>query len=378
MQRFLQTRFWAQFKSRHGWTPYFFLLNEHEARQADEFCDCGRDEARLTVLVRTFSLRCMKFSIAYVPMAPEADISTGAEALRSQLASGAEALKNQLASAAEKIRPFLPKNTLYVRFDPAMDFLEREKRDEFVYNFIHLEKKNRVVRKAACDIQPPDTVLLPLSGTEEEILSRMKSKWRYNIRLAQKKGVSVQRFSAGDEGLEAALETFFSLFQQTSERDGVQFHQKSYYQDLFSLAAQHKDGCEPQIRLYLAQHETDFLAGIIVLFCRWEAVYLYGASGNEKRNCMPAYLLQWTAIKDALQSGCPVYDFYGCPPSDDKNHPMHGLFLFKTGFGGTLVHRPGSFDVILKKNAYMVFRAAEQLRSWYHRKFKKLIARRKA
>lgn len=366
MQRFLQTQFWAQFKSRHGWKPYFFVLHEDGAEQTDGLCEGCQDGTRLAVLVRAFKVKFIRFSIAYIPMAPEADVH-----------DNAAVLQEQLISITEKIRHFLPEDTLCVRFDPAIDFTEKKKRDEFVWNFIHLKKKSVKIRKAACDIQPPDTVLLPLSGTEEEILSCMKSKWRYNIRLAQKKGVSVRRFKAGDEGFEAAFETFFSLFQQTSERDGVQFHEKSYYRGLFSLSEKHKDDpSAPQIRLYIAQHEADFLAGIITLLCRREAVYLYGASGNIKRNLMPAYLLQWTAIREAKQSGCPVYDFYGCPPTDDKSHPMHGLFLFKTGFGGTLVHRPGSFDVILKKNAYALYRAAEKMRSWYYKKFRKLIARR--
>jgi lipid II:glycine glycyltransferase (peptidoglycan interpeptide bridge formation enzyme) len=113
-----------------------------------------------------------------------------------------------------------------------------------------------------------------------------------------------------------------------------------------------------------------------VIFYEKEAVYLYGASGNEKRNLMPSYLLQWNAIRDAKNSGCGFYDFYGCPPSDDKNHPMHGLFLFKTGFGGKLVHRPGSFDVILKRRTYFLYRCAEKIRSVYFKKIKKIFAGR--
>ncbi len=128
-----------------------------------------------------------------------------------------------------------------------------------------------------------------------------------------------------------------------------------------------------KISLYLAKHEDDYLAGIITLFCKREAVYLYGASGNIKRNLMPAYLLQWTAIKDAKEYGCPVYDFYGMPPTDDENHPMHGLYLFKTGFGGAIVHRPGSFDIPLDEKNYRLYIRAEKFRAWFHKKFLKKL-----
>ena len=149
---------------------------------------------------------------------------------------------------------------------------------------------------------------------------------------------------------------------------------KNYYLDLLNSSAETQNA--PVVRLYLAKHEADVLAGIITLFCKKEAVYLYGASGNIKRNFMPAYLLQWNAICDAKKIGCPVYDFYGCPPEENKNHPMHGLFLFKTGFGGKLIHRPGSFDVVLKKNWYAFYKTAEKLRAWFNKYLKKKIAGR--
>ena len=202
----------------------------------------------------------------------------------------------------------------------------------------------------------------------------MKSKWRYNIRLASKKGVEVKSYSAKDADFPCAFEEFFKLFMQTSERDGVQFHQKNYYLGLLNSSAETQNA--PVVRLYIAKHEGDVLAGIITLFCKKEAVYLYGASGNIKRNFMPAYLLQWNAICDAKKIGCPVYDFYGCPPEENKNHPMHGLFLFKTGFGGKLIHRPGSFDVVLKKNWYAFYKTAEKLRAWFYKYLKKKIAGR--
>ena len=91
---------------------------------------------------------------------------------------------------------------------------------------------------------------------------------------------------------------------------------------------------------------------------------------------MPAYLLQWTAIQDAKRYGCPVYDFYGMPPTDDPSHPMHGLYLFKTGFGGTIVHRPGSFDVPVRPVMYKAYIVAERMRAFIFKKLVKKLHRR--
>ena len=370
-QHFLQTEFWANFKGRHGWKTYFFIFDGENISKVDSFKECKENEKCLSVLVRSFSLKIKKFSIAYIPMSPE--FSSNEENLRQNFF-------NELESISKKIFKFLPQNTICIRFDPALDFENLEERNDFVASAKLFFKQNKAkkenfrIEKTATDIQPPDTVLLSLLESEEKILSEMKSKWRYNIRLAAKKGVEVKSYSAKEADFSKAFEEFFKLFMQTSERDGVKFHQKNYYLDLLNSSAENPNA--PVVKLYLAKHESDVLAGIITLFCKKEAVYLYGASGNIKRNFMPAYLLQWNAICDAKKFECPVYDFYGCPPEENKNHPMHGLFLFKTGFGGKLIHRPGSFDVVLKKNWYTLYRTAEKLRAWFYKNLKKKLAGR--
>ena len=346
-ERFLQTKFWAEFKGRHGWVPHYF--------------EDAESNIKLTILTRHFSLAFLKFDIAYIPMAPEfsgdiLDIGACKEYLK------------RISTISKKVSDSLPKDTICIRFDFPIDFLSREAADSFGRNLV------KPVKKAPVDIQPPDTVILDISKSEEELLASMKSKWRYNIRLAEKKGVTVKAFRSGDAGFEEAFENFYDLFQQTSERDKVSFHNKDYYKDLLDHGNKGSD-TEPLITLYLASHEGQPLAGIITLFCPREAVYLYGASGNIKRNYMPAYLLQWTAIRDAKKYKCQVYDFYGCPPTEDANHPMHGLFLFKTGFGGSLIHRPGSFDISTKK-LYNLYLFAEKFRAWWHKFFLKKIAGR--
>ncbi|MCR5218354.1 peptidoglycan bridge formation glycyltransferase FemA/FemB family protein [Treponema sp.] len=351
-KRFLQEKFWCDFKGQHGWNPIYF--------------DDGN--SHISLMTREFSLKVKKFSIAYVPMAPE---YIGSHSLENDLA-----FFNNVNLLSQKIKALLPENTLCIRYDFPVDFSDTEERDKFIKASPALCKKAgcKALKHSKIAVQPPDTTVLDLSKSEEEIMAGMKNKWRYNVRLASKKGVVTECYDAGHSDFEKYFDIFYSLFETTSRRDGVSFHGKKYYIDLLKKSAEDKNN--PSVKLYLARHENDYLAGIITLFCQGEAVYLYGASGNIKRNLMPAYLLQWTAICDAKKYGCPSYDFYGMPPSDDPDHPMHGLYLFKTGFGGDIIHRPGSYDYVLKNNWYKLYCLAERFRAWWHRVLLKKISGR--
>lgn len=366
-QRFLQTEFWTGFKAQQQWTAHYFETDADlniKQLSAEEYKIKAYSDAEkyFAVLTRSFSIKIKTFSIAYIAMAFEYDSSTSSE-------ESEKAYFEKLEKIASKIKPFIPSNTICVRFDPPVDFLSIEEKDAFLKSFDSLKKAKKIcTQRSLVAVQPPDTTILDISQSTDDLLKNMKSKWRYNIRLAEKKGVSVEKYDSDSPELEKAFDKFYELFEVTSKRDGVSFHGKQYYLDLL----RNKDE-DIKINLYLARHEEDYLAGIITLFCKREAVYLYGASGNLKRNLMPAYLLQWTAIQDAKAFGSPAYDFYGMPPTDDENHPMHGLYLFKTGFGGAIIHRPGSFDVALDQKNYRLYIMAEKFRAWYHRKFLKKL-----
>jgi lipid II:glycine glycyltransferase (peptidoglycan interpeptide bridge formation enzyme) len=187
----------------------------------------------------------------------------------------------------------------------------------------------------------------------------MKPKWRYNIGLAARKGVTVRR--AGEEG----LDLFYRLLAETARRDGIAVHGVEYYRGLFELAREYGSGGAlpaPDLRLYLAECGGETLAAIVTLFRGNEAVYLYGASSDRMRNLMAPYALQWQAMEDAAAAGCTVYDLFGIPPNDDPGHPMAGLYRFKTGFGGRIIHRPGSWDYACKPLGAALFHAAEYAR----------------
>lgn len=211
------------------------------------------------------------------------------------------------------------------------------------------------------DIQPADTVVLNLKDGYEALLPGMHKKTRYNIRLSEKKGIRVEA-----AGLEK-LKDWYELNRITTLRDKIALRPYRYYERLFK-ELEEEDAC---LTLYLAYHEEELLAGIIVLFNGKEAVYLYGASSNSKRNLMPAYALQAKSIKDAIDAGCEEYDLYGCPPSADPDHPMAGLYRFKTGFGGELRHRSGAWDYSYSKLFYAFYKLLEAGRKWYHKSWKK-------
>ena len=284
-----------------------------------------------------------------------------------------------LSELAVALKPELPSNTIAIRFDPDVSFSTPEDRDLFNYGMKMVSYADRLkLRKNSVDIQPPDSTLVDLTGTEEEILEKMHSKWRYNIRLSERKSVTIHRYLGNDINLSEKIDKFYELTKITNARDGNASHAKAYYADLIKSSAEEisKGRDVPVISLYIAEHEGEEIASIMTLFSHDEAIYLYGASSNNKRNLMPNHLLQWTAMKDAKAYGSKYYDMYGMPPEGkDENHPMHGLYMFKANFGGKNIHRTGSWDIPLKA-IYHPYSAAEKLRAFWHKKvIKKLKGR---
>ncbi len=353
-KRFQQSDFWIDFKCAHGWSK----ISENYG-----------EKQNVNVLIRTFRAGPFKFSLAYIPMAPEYVAESSVPGFDAQATGEVNYIKS-LGDFSSKLRHKLPKNTLCMRFDIPLDMPNCEIRDEYLSRLQLLSSCAKVkIKKSSVDIQPPDSTFIDLSKSEEEILSSMKNKWRYNVRYAQKHGVTVRAVNAKSDDFDSDLNSFYSLYKATAERDGIGLHPLSYYRDLLERAS---NSADTSVTLYIASHEGEDLAAIITLFQQDEAVYLYGCSGNNKRNLMPAYLVQWTAIKDAKAFGSKIYDFYGIPPTGDEGHPMHGLYLFKMGFGGLEVHRPGSIDIPLSK-FYQLYTFAENLRAFWHKKILKKI-----
>ena len=178
--------------------------------------------------------------------------------------------------------------------------------------------------------------------TEEELLAGFHQKWRYNIRLAQRKGVSVR--ICGKEMVPA----FSELMLTTGVRDGFVTRQPEYFANMLDNLGEHA-------RLYMAfDPEGTPIAGTLAIHYGDKVWYLYGASSNEHRNLMPNYLLQWRMIQWAVETGCSVYDFRGVSGDISEDNPLYGLYKFKKGFGGDFTEFVGEYDLVLKRTAWLI------------------------
>lgn len=201
-------------------------------------------------------------------------------------------------------------------------------------------------------IQPLRTIILDIGAPLEEILARMKQKTRYNIRLAERKGVHVRSSDS--------LESFYQLMQVTGERDRFGVHSQEYYQRAYELFKP-LGACE----LFVADFQGRALAAIMTFAWGQRAWYLYGASSSEHRELMSTYLVQWEAIRWAKSKGCLQYDLWGIPDAPEevlerefsqRNDGLWGVYRFKRGFGGKVCRAAGPWDRVYNPLLYGFYR----------------------
>ncbi len=204
--------------------------------------------------------------------------------------------------------------------------------------------------KAIKDVQPPINWVLSLDKTQEEILIGMKPKTRYNINLAQRKGVIIK------EGSQADLLEFYKLMLETASRNQFKLHPQSYYFHMWDYLA------SENLKLLLAYYQDQLLAGMLLSFYGDTATYLHGGSSEKLKDTMAPYLLHWEAIKSAKGRNMKMYDFGGVAPVDAKDHSWAGISRFKKGFGGFEVKYPGAYDIIYSPIWYNVYSQGRKLR----------------
>ncbi len=190
------------------------------------------------------------------------------------------------------------------------------------------------------NVQPGKTLLLDLLKSEDEIMEEMHQKTRYNIRLAEKKGVKVREGDIYD------LEIFYNLMFNTFERKGKKLFNKNYYQKMFENV--------PYAKFYLAEFENKVLCANMVFFYGDTVTYLHGGSSEENKNLMAPHLLQWETIKKAKELGYRYYDFWGI---DEAKWP--GVTRFKKGFGGFEIDYGGTYDLSLNKFWYAAYQISK-------------------
>ena len=325
-----QTAFWSHVKSELGWKAHAF--------------DLASPGPAGDVLVLTKTV-VDGVTAAYVPQGPEH--SPNPEQYGFFLEELSDALSGHLGSTVSFIRYDLPWESQYSA-DLDTNWSERvwEGRPEARLRELRMNFGTRSwsLRKAPMDLTVADTLVVDLAGTEEEVLSRMKSKTRYNVHLAERKGVRVFAASAD------MLPVFYDLYKQTAERNGFLPSQFQHFSALFSALARRIDSSE--VHLLIAQHNEEVLAGAILAVSGTVATYLFGASSSQNRNLMGSYAVQWNAMRLARIKGCRSYDMGAVSPTKAMTHPFYGMYRFKTGFGGKIIHRTGSWDYPLDVTGY--------------------------
>lgn len=196
--------------------------------------------------------------------------------------------------------------------------------------------------------------VLDISADEQTILKNMKEKWRYNIRLAARKGITIRRGCVQDD-----LDTFYRLYTTTSERDQFFIHPKEFYGKVLRQF-------EPEDRaaMFIAEYEGKPIASTIVLWMGAWSWYMYGASANEHRERMPNHLLQWTGIQWAKSHGCSYYNFRGIPDILEEGQEFWGIYMFKRGFGGFPMRSIETHELAYNPLVYAAYRKLLQIKRW--------------
>ena len=202
--------------------------------------------------------------------------------------------------------------------------------------------------------------ILDIDRTEEELLSSFHSKTRYNIRLAEKKGVSII-----DKSTEEGMEDYIRLMEETTKRQGFFNHNGEYFRRMFKIFP--KD----TLRIFEAVYKEEVLTAWILFKFNGKLYYPYGASGNNHRELMPNNLIMWKAIQYGKESNCSVFDLWGClGPNPDTTDSWYGFHKFKAGYNPELVEYIGTFDFVYKPFMYKLFNLADKIR-WIILKNKK-------
>lgn len=236
------------------------------------------------------------------------------------------------------------KNALAIRVEPPETWLDLQ-----------------ITGKKMAASQPEKTLIVNLAESADTILAQMHEKTRYNIRVAQRHGVLVRAVPA-KELSNADTKLCLDLLDKTGVRQGFQNHSRSYFGKFLQFFADLPQNSSTHAVLYFAEHEgTPLCCGVMVDFAQTR-IYLYGGSDDIKRNLMAPYLLHWQAMLDAKQAGLRSYDLGG---SETLNKKTAGFTRFKSGFGGTELTYPGTFDIPLRPllhRAYTATRTINRLR----------------
>ena len=328
---FLQTWEWAQVKAKYGWEPMPFVWDNSAAAML----------LKRRIPIRGFAAR---LSILYAPKGPLLDWAN---------ASLCERVLNDLQSFAKK------QGAIFLKLDP--DVLLGTgvpSADGSTEDRLGADLQTELTRRgwvfSADQIQFRNSVLIDLTASEDDMLAHMKQKTRYNVRLAEKKGVTVRVGTTDD------LPMLYKMYAETSVRDGFVIRDENYYQTVWKSFMSNAQSPITNHQLpsaipLIAEVDHEPIAGLFLFMFSGRAYYVYGMSRDAHREKMPTYLLQWDAMKRAKAAGCTVYDLWGAPETFDESDSMWGVYRFKEGLGGRVVRTLGAWDYAPNKFWYKMY-----------------------
>ncbi len=315
----LQSFEWGDLKSRSGWTPIRVFAE-----------DAGKIIAATSLLKREIPKtgRC----ILYASRGPVMDTQN-------------RQLFLDFITELKKIA--IKHKAILIKIDPPVEITDTQSEEN-----IRAAEFRLLSSSGFGGTQPKCVMQLDLDDkTQEELLASFKPKWRYNIRLAQKRGVIVNTECCRED-----LTTFYEILKETSKRDGFLVRDYKYFEDMWDCLVP-----SGYMRLALTYFENKAIAGAIVYKFGDKAWYTYGASSNEHRNVMPNHLMQWELIKWAHEQGCRWYDFRGVSPLKEasENDHLQGLNRFKEGFSPRFVEYIGEYDLVISPFFYWLWNVAK-------------------
>ena len=314
----LQSGSWGDLKSRYGWRVVRLAVGSVDSPRGG-----------LQILTRTRRLPPLGPSVglAYVPRGPMVRSDVDTQAL-------IEAASHEARRAGASVLRVEPVRAEHASVLKSLGF-----------------------RSTGDFVQIPRTAVVDLATDDAKLLGSFKSKMRYNIRLAARRGVQVELDSS-----DAGFDAFFELTDATAARQGFAVHAASYYRDVARTFGD-------DAALFVARFSGSALAALMVVAFGPVAVYLYGASSDAERGRMAPHAAQWAAMQWARARGCRRYDLWGMADPDDPSDPMAGVHRFKLGFNPRLVEFPGTYDLPLRRvRAWVltsgVLRARVALQRW--------------
>lgn len=314
---FMQSSYWATVKS--NWSHEYITVRNKD----------GKIEGCCLVLVRKIPF--LKTAMLYVPRGFVCDMHNK---------KTVQKIFTQINLLAKKF------NAYAVKIDPMID----EEDTEAIKNLTELGFIHHGEKVGYQNIQCRENYILDIENKDiDEIFGSFKSKCRYNIRLAKRKGVE-----CGLYGKEK-LDDFMPIMEQTGKRDGFCTRSKEYFAKILNAF----DGNAGLCICYLGSTP---LSGALYINYAGTTSYVYGCSSNEYRNYMPNYLMQWNMIKYAKAAGCSKYDFCGIPYWYDESHPNYGVYKFKQGFNGYVKTYAGEFDYVYKSHINHLFNFAMNIK----------------